>query len=67
MDPSPRSFGFYGIGRTIRCGSPPGRFSPKRLIGMATFSDWRFHSDGIHLNSRSGLIVADLIQKFIER
>jgi hypothetical protein len=23
---------------------------------------WRFHSDGIHLNLRSGLIVADRVQ-----
>ena len=34
---------------------------------VARINDWRFHSDGIHLNSRSGLIVADLVQKFIER
>ena len=27
---------------------------------------WRFHTDGVHLNSRSGLIVADLGQRFIE-
>ena len=26
---------------------------------------WRFHADGIHLNSRAGLIVADLVQSFI--
>jgi lysophospholipase L1-like esterase len=33
---------------------------------VGRINDWRFHSDGIHLNSRSGLIVADLIQKFID-
>lgn len=27
---------------------------------------WRFHSDGLHLNGRAGLIVADLLQSFIE-
>ncbi len=26
---------------------------------------WRFHRDGIHLNSRSGKILADLVQEFI--
>jgi lysophospholipase L1-like esterase len=27
---------------------------------------WRFHSDGVHLNGRAGMIVADRIQAFIE-
>jgi hypothetical protein len=27
---------------------------------------WRFHTDGIHLNSRGGIIVADLVQEFID-
>jgi lysophospholipase L1-like esterase len=27
---------------------------------------WTFHSDGVHLNSRGGKIVAELFQKFIE-
>ena len=26
---------------------------------------WQFHSDGIHLNSRSGKILADLVQEFV--
>jgi lysophospholipase L1-like esterase len=26
---------------------------------------WRFHSDGIHLNSRAGKILADLVQEFV--
>jgi len=26
---------------------------------------WRFHSDGIHLNSRSGKVLADLVQEFV--
>jgi hypothetical protein len=33
---------------------------------VAQLNGWRFHSDGIHLNSRSGIIAADLIQKFID-
>jgi hypothetical protein len=33
---------------------------------VAKANSWRFHTDGIHLNSRSGLIVADLVQSFIE-
>lgn len=34
---------------------------------VARINGWRFHTDGVHLNSRSGLIVADLVQKFIEK
>lgn len=33
---------------------------------VARLNGWRFHSDGVHLNSCSGLIVADLVQEFIE-
>jgi len=28
---------------------------------------WKFHVDGIHLNSRSGLILAELVQQFLDR
>src|ERR1700730_1579220 len=34
---------------------------------VAQMNGWRFHTDGVHLNSRSGMIVADLVQKFIDR
>ena len=34
---------------------------------VARMNGWSFHSDGVHLNSRGGLIVADLVQQFIER
>jgi len=34
---------------------------------VARLNSWGFHTDGVHLNSRSGLIVADLVQKFIEK
>jgi lysophospholipase L1-like esterase len=34
---------------------------------VARMNGWRFHTDGVHLNSRSGLIVADLVQTFIEK
>ena len=27
---------------------------------------WRYHTVGVHLNSRGGMIVADLIQEFID-
>jgi lysophospholipase L1-like esterase len=27
---------------------------------------WHFHSDGLHLNSRGGLIAADLVQRFLD-
>jgi lysophospholipase L1-like esterase len=34
---------------------------------VARINGWSFHTDGVHLNSRSGLVVADLVQKFVER
>lgn len=33
---------------------------------IAHLNGWHFHSDGVHLNSRSGLIVADLVQEFVD-
>jgi lysophospholipase L1-like esterase len=33
---------------------------------VAQMNGWRFHTDGVHLNSRSGMIVADLVQEFID-
>jgi lysophospholipase L1-like esterase len=33
---------------------------------VARINGWKFHTDGVHLNSRSGLIVAGLVQKFVE-
>jgi lysophospholipase L1-like esterase len=33
---------------------------------VARMNGWRFHTDGVHLNSRGGLIVADLVQQFLE-
>ena len=33
---------------------------------VARLNGWRFHSDGVHLNSRGGTIVADLVQAFID-
>jgi hypothetical protein len=34
---------------------------------VAQMNGWRFHTDGVHLNSRSGMIVADLVPEFIEQ
>lgn len=34
---------------------------------IAEINGWRFHTDGVHLNSRGGMIVADLVQKFLDR
>jgi lysophospholipase L1-like esterase len=34
---------------------------------VAQLNGWRFHTDGIHLNSRGGMIAADLVQDFIDR
>ncbi len=39
------------------------RKSPDEL---ALLNGWRLHSDGIHLNGRGGLIVADCVQAFID-
>jgi lysophospholipase L1-like esterase len=33
---------------------------------IARINGWRFHTDGVHLNSRSGIIIADLVQGFID-
>jgi len=33
---------------------------------VARLNGWRFHTDGVHLNSRAGMIVADLVQEFID-
>jgi lysophospholipase L1-like esterase len=32
---------------------------------IGQLNGWRFHRDGIHLNSRSGKLLADLVQEFI--
>jgi len=40
------------------------RKSPDEVSRM---NGWLFHTDGVHLNSRGGLIVADLVSTFIER
>jgi hypothetical protein len=34
---------------------------------VAEINGWRFHTDGVHLNSRGGMIVPDLVQEFIDR
>jgi len=33
---------------------------------IASLNGWRLHSDGIHLNSRGGMILADLVQGFLD-
>jgi lysophospholipase L1-like esterase len=33
---------------------------------IGRLNGWRFHRDGIHLNSRSGEILADLVQQFLD-
>ncbi|HUO39302.1 MAG TPA: GDSL-type esterase/lipase family protein [Mycobacterium sp.] len=33
---------------------------------IGQLNGWRFHRDGIHLNSRSGKVVADLVQQFLD-
>jgi lysophospholipase L1-like esterase len=38
----------------------------KKLDEIARINGWRLHTDGIHLNSDGGKIVADLVQAFID-
>jgi len=33
---------------------------------VARLNGWHFHTDGVHLNSRGGMIVAGLVQEFID-
>lgn len=33
---------------------------------IAQANGWRFHVDGVHLNRRGGLILADLVQEFLD-
>jgi lysophospholipase L1-like esterase len=33
---------------------------------IGQLNGWRYHRDGIHLNSRSGKLVADLVQEFVQ-
>ncbi len=33
---------------------------------IGRLNGWQFHRDGIHLNSRSGEILADLVQQFLD-
>jgi lysophospholipase L1-like esterase len=34
---------------------------------VARINGWRFHTDGVHLNSRGAMIAAELVQEFIDR
>lgn len=33
---------------------------------VGQINGWRFHTDGVHLNSRGGMILAELVQGFID-
>ena len=33
---------------------------------VSRLNGWEFHTDGVHLNSRGGLLIANLVQTFIE-
>ncbi len=37
----------------------------RSLDEIAQKNGWRFHTDGLHLNSRGGKMLADLVQEFI--
>lgn len=38
----------------------------RSLDEIAQKNGWRFHTDGLHLNSRGGMILADLVQQFLD-
>jgi hypothetical protein len=38
----------------------------KSLDEVSQMNGWNFHTDGVHLNSRAGYIVADLVQAFLD-
>ena len=37
--------------------------SPDEVAGI---NGWRFHTDGVHLNSRGAMIAAELVQGFVD-
>jgi lysophospholipase L1-like esterase len=37
----------------------------RSLDEVAARGGWRFHVDGIHFNSRTGTLLADLVQEFV--
>ncbi len=39
----------------------------KSFDEIAQINGWKFHIDGVHLNTRGGRIIVDLIQKFLEK
>lgn len=39
----------------------------RTLDEIAKRNGWQFHTDGLHLNSRGGMMLADLVQQFLER
>jgi hypoxanthine phosphoribosyltransferase len=36
------------------------------LDKIAKINRWQFHVDGLHLNSRGGMILANLVQEFLD-
>jgi lysophospholipase L1-like esterase len=38
----------------------------RTLDDIAAHNGWQFHTDGIHLNTRGGVILANLVQEFID-
>jgi len=39
----------------------------QRQVKFSLMNGWHFHTDGIHLNSRAGMILVDLEQDFLDR
>jgi len=68
-----RSFNGHRVARLIPSGFLPFYRDAFRVLVLQKSLDevsrmngCRFHTDGVHLNSRGGMIAADLIQQFID-
>ena len=59
---------FYGVRVSfVRLRCCPHYGATQKPDEVAQGNGWSFHTDGVHLNSRGGLIIADHVQEFIER
>lgn len=34
---------------------------------IATMNEWKYHVDGVHLNTRGGMILANVVQDFLDK
>ena len=46
---------------------PDGEDTRYYRLQFSWINGWRFHTDGVHMNSRGAMIAAELVQEFIDR